>query len=199
MLFVRTQKGLPLSGPRVAIVGSRKASSTSLESAKKLALFLISKNVVIVSGLAEGIDTAAHKSAIESGGSTVAVIGTPLDKSYPAKNAELQESIARHWLVSQFGLGSSTKPGNFVVRDKTIALISDASIILEAGESSGSLHVGWETLRLGRPLYLWRDIFVKKTLEWPKKMLDYGAIELSDPSQILQFLPSPNPILDISL
>ena len=80
-----------------------------------------------------------------------------------------------------------------------MALISDASIIVEAGESSGALHEGWETLRLGRPLYIWKNIFENASLKWPKKMLEYGAVELSDPEDLLQFLPSSEPILKISL
>ncbi len=200
LLHVGTGKSLPLPGPRVAIVGSRKASARGIETASDLASFLGSKSIVIVSGLAEGIDTAAHESAIEHGGSTVAVIGTPLNRSYPAKNAELQEAImAEHWLISEFQQGSPTRPRNFVMRDKTMALISDASIIVEAGESSGALYEGWETLRLGRPLYIWKDIFENAPLKWPKKMLEYGAVELSDPEDVLQFLPSSEPILKISL
>lgn len=200
LLYVGTKRRIPLPGPRVAIVGSRKASSGGREVSSEMTSFLASRDVVVVSGLAEGIDAAAHVSAIEHNGSTVAVIGTPLNRSYPAKNAELQEKImAEHWLVSEFQLRSAIRPRNFVMRDKTMALISDASIIIEAGESSGSLHEGWETLRLGRPLYIWKDILKNTSLKWPKKMLKYGAIELSEPEGILDLLPSSEPLLKISL
>src|SRR5208337_1122651 len=129
-LFLSMGKGTPLPGPRVAIVGSRKAS-------------------------AQGIDTAAHEAAIRQSGLTVAVLGTPLDKFYPAKNGGLQKTIMRdHWAISQFPVGYPTEPKNFVIRNRTMALISDASIIVEAGETSGSLHQGWEALRLGRPLFI---------------------------------------------
>jgi DNA processing protein len=79
-----------------------------------------------------------------------------------------------------------------------MALISDASIIVEAGDKSGSLHQGWEALRLGRPLFIWSRIMRDSSLKWPAKMLAYGAAELSDPEQVLEVLPSER-ILEVAL
>ncbi|MCL5069238.1 MAG: DNA-protecting protein DprA [Thaumarchaeota archaeon] len=188
----------PLPGPRTAIVGSRKASPEGIKAAYEIATFLAGKGVVIVSGLAEGIDTSAHRAAIGKAGRTVAVLGTSLDRNYPAKNAELQKTIMReHWAVSQFPTGCPTQPKNFVLRNRTMALISDASIIVEAGESSGSLHQGWEALRLGRPLFIWKRIIGDGSLRWPKKMLDYGAVELRESEQVVEVLPSSKRILQV--
>ncbi len=199
-LYLASTRGVPLTGPRTAIVGSRKASDRGIRAAEDIASFLVKENVLIVSGLAEGIDTAAHTSAIEEGGSTAAVLGTPLNKTYPAKNAKLQEIIMdKHWAMSQFPIGSPVQPRNFVIRNRTMALISDASIIVEAGESSGSLHQGWEALRLGRPLFIWEDIFNDASLRWPGKMLEYGAVKLTDPRQVLEVLPSSSRILNVAL
>ena len=92
-LYVAGQMPIPLPPPRVAVIGSRKASVKGLNAASHIAGFLAKHNVIIVSGLAEGIDSAAHKSAIEANGQTIAVLGTPLDKIYPQKNAQLQEFI----------------------------------------------------------------------------------------------------------
>src|SRR5579875_1001811 len=92
-LFIASGKPIPIHGHRVAIVGSRKASTKGITLAKEIASFLATRNVIIVSGLAEGIDTAAHEATIKAGGSTLAVIGTPLDKSYPPKNDRLQKTI----------------------------------------------------------------------------------------------------------
>ena len=196
-LFVASGKGIPLPGPRVAIVGSRRASSRGILLAQEIASFLTKKSVVIVSGLAEGIDTAAHEAAIKEG-STVAVLGTPLDKSYPAKNDRLQKTIMReHWAISQFPVGHPTERKNFVIRNRTMALISDASIIIEVGETSGSLHQGWEALRLGRPLFISRIIANDRSLKWPKKMVEYGALELTESDEIIDALPSPERILQI--
>ena len=132
-LYVAAGKKIPVQGPRFAIVGSRKATSRGIEAAREIASYLVKKEVVIVSGLAEGIDTSAHKVAIEQGGLTIAVLGTPLNKSYPAKNAELQDIIMhKHWAISQFPIGHPTRPKDFVLRNRTMALVSDASIIVEA-------------------------------------------------------------------
>ena len=197
-LFLSAGKSIPLLGPRVAIVGSRKASSQGILLTQEIASFLARRSVIIVSGLAEGIDTAAHEAGIKQGGSTVAVLGTPLDKFYPAKNAGLQKTIMRdHWAISQFPVGYPTEPKNFVIRNRTMALISDSSIIVEAGETSGSLHQGWEALRLGRPLFISKKITDNASLKWPKKMMEYGAVKLSEFEEVIDVLPSSERILQI--
>ncbi|MDA4118913.1 MAG: DNA-protecting protein DprA [Thaumarchaeota archaeon] len=189
---------IPLPTPRVSIVGSRKASPEGLETAAKVARVLVRNQAVIVSGLALGIDTAAHKGTIAAGGRTIAVIGTPLDRFYPSQNADLQREIMRnHLVVSQFPVGHKTRPGDFPIRNRTMALISDATFIVEAGESSGSLHQGWEALRLGRSLFIWKTILEDKRLNWPQEMLDYGAMVISDPREMLESLPSSQRIENI--
>src|SRR6266566_9443016 len=189
-LFASGPMEIPVPRPRSAIIGSRKASGKGLDVASEIAKTLVKNRVVIVSGLAEGIDTAAHRAAIEGGGRTIAVLGTPLDRVYPQKNIELQQEIMRnHLAISQFPSGYAIEPGNFVMRNRTMALTANASIIVEAGETSGSLHQGWEALRLGRPLFIWTDL-LKSSLNWPKRMLRYGAFELTNPEQVLDVLPS---------
>lgn len=196
-LYVAGTLRIPLPRPRSAIIGSRKASPESLKAASDIAKALAKKGVIVVSGLAEGIDTAAHKATIEEGGRTIAVLGTPLDRVYPQKNLQLQEIIKRHHLaISQFPLGYPIQPKNFVLRNRTMALISDASIIVEAGDSSGSLHQGWEALRLGRPLFIWKSIMKDSSLSWPKKMFEYGALELAEPEQVIDALPFSRIVLE---
>lgn len=190
-LYVAGPMQIPLPRPRASIVGSRKASADGLAAAETIASTLAQKGVVIVSGLAEGIDTSAHRESMAAGGRTIAVLGTPLNKVYPQKNAQLQQEIMRnHLVISQFPAGHATRPKDFVLRNRTMALISDATIILEAGETSGSLHQGWEALRLGRSLFIWKSILKNKQLNWPEKMMQYGAVELADPDDILEVLPS---------
>ena len=92
-LFVAGDTGILEQGARVSIVGARKASPEGIKRASKLASLLARQGVVVVSGLAEGIDTAAHEGAINHGGRTIGVIGTPLDQVYPKKNTELQARI----------------------------------------------------------------------------------------------------------
>lgn len=191
MLYIKGTLKIPLPKPRVSIVGSRKASPDGLSDAGFVAKILAAKDVVIVSGLAEGIDTSAHVGAMEAGGKTIAVLGTPLNKTYPKKNFGIQQEIMKnHLAISQFQIGHLTKPKDFVIRNRTMALISDATIIAEASDSSGSLHQAWEALRLGRPLFIWKSILEKSDLIRPKEMLRYGAMELSDPSDVLESIPS---------
>ena len=198
-LFVSGDLPIPLPSPRSAIIGSRKASPEGLKAASDIAKTLVRRGVIVVSGLAEGIDTSAHETTIEEGGQTIAVLGTSLDRVYPQKNALLQEIIMRHHLaISQFPTGYPTQRKNFVIRNRLMALISDASIIVEAGDTSGSLHQGWEALRLGRPLFIWKSIIENSSVIWPEKMLQYGAMILTDPEEVLDVLPSHGRILKVA-
>lgn len=199
-LFTAGPMEIPLPRPRAAIVGSRKASARSLDVAAGIVRTLSKRGVVIVSGLAEGIDTTAHRATIEESGRTIAVLGTSLNRVYPRMNSQLQKEImTNHLAISQFPIGYPTQPRNFVIRNRTMALISNASIIVEARERSGSLHQGWEALRLGRPLFIWESIVSDSSLSWPKQMMRYGALELNDPEQVVDVLPSSERISKIVL
>jgi DNA processing protein len=198
VLYVQGSMKIPLPRPRVSIIGSRRASPKGLEVAQTIATILLERQTVIVSGLAEGIDTSAHQTAIRLGGKTIAVLGTPLNKVYPSKNFELQQEImSKHLAVSQFRVGHHTRPKDFVIRNRTMALISDATVIVEAGNTSGSLHQGWETIRLGRPLFICKHVFENTQLSWPDEMARYGAMKLSDPEDIFDFLPSNVEMIDV--
>ncbi|MDE1875766.1 MAG: DNA-processing protein DprA [Thaumarchaeota archaeon] len=197
-LYFKGSLKIPLPRPRVSIIGSRKASMNGLEDAQIITKTLLEKQTVIVSGLAEGIDTSAHETVIRSGGKTIAVLGTPLNKVYPRKNSMLQQEImSKHLAISQFPVGHPTTPKDFVLRNRTMALISDATVIVEAGDTSGSLHQGWEAIRLGRPLFIWKAVLKNTQLSWPEKMFQYGAIELSDPMDLFEFLPSNLEMIDV--
>lgn len=179
-LYLRGNADLLTRGPRVSVVGSRKASEAGLTRARSLARALVQHDMIVVSGLAEGIDAAAHEGAIDAGGHTIAVLGTPVDQAYPRQNAGLQERIAAaHLLVSQFAPGSPVTPRNFPIRNRTMALLTDATIIVEASEKSGTVHQGWEALRLGRLLFLLESVATDSSLTWPAKMISYGAQVIS--------------------
>lgn len=150
-LHLAGDRALVGDAPRVAIVGSRKASSVGAKMAGALARELGRRGVVVVSGLAAGIDKAAHDGAMRGGGRTIGVIGTPLDRVYPAGHARLQETVyGRHLLVSQFPSGQRTRPFHFVARNWTMALLSHVSVLVEAADGSGTLSHAREMLRLGR-------------------------------------------------
>lgn len=185
-LYVAGDIGLLRSRPKVAIVGSRKATDEGRRRAHKLAAGLAEQGVVIVSGLAEGIDRAAHDGAIAAGGATIAVIGTPMDLCYPAAHARLQEKIYTDGLlVSQFPPGHRTYPSDFIKRNRTMALIADASVIVEAHDGSGALSQAAETQRLHRPLFFMRSVLDNPELEWPARFQVNGAQVLTDVAQVL--------------
>jgi predicted Rossmann fold nucleotide-binding protein DprA/Smf involved in DNA uptake len=127
----------------------------------------------VVSGLAKGVDTAALQSALESGGRTAAVIGTPLDKAYPVENARMQERLwSEHLLMTPFRVGEQTFKGNFPKRNRVMAAVSDATVIVEASDTSGTLHQAAECGRLGRWLFIMRSVAEDSSLTWPAKFID---------------------------
>ena len=187
-LFVAGDRDVLAIGARVSIVGSRRPSALGLQESSRLAGELVRLGVVVVSGLAEGIDKAAHEAAIEAGGRTIAVLGTGLDQAFPAKNRALQERIMReHLAVSQFPVGSPFGRTKFPQRNRTMALLSDATVVVEAGEKSGTRHQGWEALRLGRPLFFLERFYGETSAPWPREMVEYGAQVLSIDSLDLLF------------
>ena len=180
-------------GLRVSVVGSRKASSNGVRRAKIFTEALVRHNIIVVSGLAEGIDTVAHETAIKEGGKTIAVLGTPLNKAYPAKNKPLLDTIKKdHLAISQFPENYPYRPSNFPMRNRTMALISDATVIIEASEKSGTRHQGWEALRLGRLVFIMQNVAENPKLSWPKEMIKYGAQVLTREAlpEILDDIPN---------
>lgn len=161
---------------RVSVIGTREVSAVGLKRTRDLVRMLVDRGVAVVSGLARGVDTCAHRTAIDAGGKTIAVIGTPLDQFYPKENADLQRTLMDEYLViSQFPKGTPAERKNFAIRNRTMALVSHATVIVEAGESSGTLYQGWEALRLGRPLFLLESLAKRPELKWPREMIGYGA------------------------
>lgn len=192
-IYAEGDVSLLREGSRVAVVGSRKATEDGIKRARIVTRALVEQGITVVSGLAEGIDTVAHRTAIESGGRTIAVLGTPLSTAYPAKNAGLLKEIKRfHLAISQFPEGYPAKSENFPRRNRTMALICDATIVIEAGEKSGTRHQGWEAIRLGRHVYLLENVAGDKSLSWPKELLAYGAqvLRRDDLPEILFDIPN---------
>lgn len=192
-IYAEGDLSLLREGSRVAVVGSRKATEAGVKRARIVTRALVEQGITVVSGLAEGIDTIAHRTAIEAGGRTIAVLGTPLSKAYPAKNAGLLEEIKRdHLAISQFPEGYPGKSENFPRRNRTMALICDATIVIEAGEKSGTRHQGWEAIRLGRHVYLLENVAGDANLSWPKELLAYGAqvLRRDDLPEILFDIPN---------
>jgi DNA processing protein len=139
------------ASPAVAVVGSRRPSRAGQELARSLALGLARAGVGVVSGLALGIDAAAHDGALRGGGRTVAVLGCGIDRLYPRSNQALGEAIAgRGAIVSEWGPGIEPAPWRFPVRNRLIAALADATLVVEAAERSGALITADHALTLGR-------------------------------------------------
>jgi DNA processing protein len=135
----------------VAVVGARAATGLGLAFARTLARDLASAGVTVVSGLARGIDTAAHRGALDGRGRTVAVLGSGLDRLYPAENAALADAVARDGaVVSEFPLGTGPWKGNFPRRNRVIAGWARAVVVVEAGRRSGALSTARAALDEGR-------------------------------------------------
>ena len=142
----------PPAGPRVAVVGSRRPSPYGEAVAEQLASDLAAAGVIVISGLALGIDAAAHRGALNGGGITVAVMGTGVDLVYPAAHVRLAEDILASGgaLVSQFADGTQPRRGNFPARNWTMAALADAVVVVEAAEGSGALITAQAALELDR-------------------------------------------------
>jgi DNA processing protein len=165
--------------PSVAIVGTRNVSGDGAARARRLARELSAAGCVVFSGLAKGVDKEALESAVKSRGHVVAVIGTPVNQAYPAENKKLQEEIYRdHLLISQFAPGQRVFPRNFPERNKLMAALSDATVIIEAGETSGTLHQAAECVRLKRWLFISRSVMENKDLRWPRKFEGYSRFRV---------------------
>ncbi len=187
-----------LSTPkRIAIVGTRNPTDEGARRARKLSRQLVEVGYTIFSGLARGIDTVAHKTAIEFGGNTVAVIGTPITEYYPQENKELQDYIAdNHLLISQVPIKRYHEQ-NFRVnriffpeRNATMSALSQATVIVEAGETSGSLIQARAALSQGRKVFILDSCFNNPKITWPQKYAEKGAIRVRDIDDIRGALES---------
>lgn len=171
----------------VAVVGSRRVSEEGKKRTRKLVKCLIEDNFTIVSGLAEGVDTEAHKTALDAGGNTIAVIGTPLSHFYPKQNIELQKRIRENYLlISQVPFKRyldqdyRTNRLFFPERNATMSALSEATIIVEASDTSGTLTQAKAALDQGRKLFILDSCFQNSTLSWPAKYEARGAIRVKN-------------------
>ena len=170
-----------LRSPAIAVVGSREVSQAGVRRAQQLVRDLVKQRMVVVSGLASGVDGAAHRAAIEAGGKTIAVLGTPLDQVTPKAHGALLEEICKHHLaLSQFAVGSRVYPANFPQRNKLMAAITDATVIIEASDTSGTLHQAAECARLGRWLFISRSVAENTALTWPARFLSSARVRVLD-------------------
>ncbi|MFJ4503260.1 DNA-processing protein DprA [Streptomyces sp. NPDC088864] len=152
---------------RVAVVGTRQPTPEGVAHARAIAGGLAERGVTVVSGLAAGIDTAAHGTALAVGGRTVAVVGTGLRRVYPAQNARLQEEIAEHGLlISQFWPDAAPSKASFPMRNAVMSGYSLATVVVEAAYRSGARMQARLALEHGRRVFLMRSLMVH---EWARE------------------------------
>jgi DNA processing protein len=176
-----------LATPTVAVVGARQLTQEGRARTRRLVQRLVEDGFTIVSGLAAGTDTVAHTTALEMGGKTIAVLGTPIHKTYPRENTALQQRLAETFLViSQVPvLLYDAKDWRynrkfFPERNITMCALTDASIIVEIGDSNGTFIQSKAALDQGRPLFLLNNCFGKADVAWPAQFEKRGAVRVRE-------------------
>lgn len=168
---------MPIDDPHertIAIVGSRRASNQVLAETARLATALAESGVRVISGLAEGVDGAAHRAALAAGGATTAVIGTGLEHTFPQSHATLSQEIAAHGvLLSQFVPPAPRTGTTFLRRNAVIAALADVSIVMTGQARSGSRHEAEKAVGYGKQVLLWYPEV--GTEYWAQDMVDAGA------------------------
>src|ERR1039458_9769321 len=185
-----------INSSSVAVVGTRTPSDDGMKRTRTLVKELVKDGLTIVSGLARGIDRVAHETAIEEGGRTIAVLGTPISHAYPVENRELQEKIAQEFLlISQVPIKRWQSQGPkqnrifFPERNITMSALTEATIIVEASETSGTLIQARHALKQKRKLFILNNCF-DKGLEWPHRFAADGAIRVKEFEEIRAHLES---------
>lgn len=183
----------------VAVVGTREPSELGQARARNLTRKLIQDGFTVVSGLARGVDTIVHATALSEGGRTIAVLGTPLTVRYPKENSQLQDRLAAEQLIiSQVPIvryGAVANPTAnrffFVERNITMAALTEATVIVEAGETSGTLVQARHGLKQHKKVFILDSNFQNPSLTWPAKLEAQGAIRVREYSEIQEHLAKP--------
>lgn len=172
----------------VAVVGTRKPTEAGIEQATQIAAHLTRTGYTVVSGLAAGIDTAAHTSALNHNGRTLAVIGTGLNRTYPPQNHALQRKIAdRYAVISQFWPDAPPTQRSFPMRNAVMSGIALAAVIVEASETSGARTLARLALAQGRPIFLAATLVERQP--WAQQLAQRpGTHMTNDPAEITDAL-----------
>lgn len=176
--------------PVVAIVGTRKPTSYGKEVTFNLAYKLAQKGVVIVSGLAFGIDAVAHKAALQAGGTTVAVLANGLDSIYPATHRKLAEDIVKSGgaLVSEYPPGTLARDFQFLARNRIVSGLSNAVIVTEAASRSGTLATVAHALDQNREVFAVPGAITSPLSAGPNRLIQQGAYPVTNVDDILQVI-----------
>jgi DNA processing protein len=174
----------------VAIVGTRRPTPYGIHMAEKLAAELAARHVTVVSGMALGIDAAAHRGAIQAGGRTIAILGCGVDVLYPPQHAELMQQIATHGcVVSQFVMGTKPSAGHFPYRNRIISGMTLGTVVIEAPRNSGALITARQAAEQGREVFAVPGQVGTRTSEGPHALIRDGAKLVETAEDILVELP----------
>ena len=188
-LYIRGRKSLLFEKRTVALVGSRHASSKAQDNTARLAKILGANGITVISGLAKGIDVAGHVSALRNGFNTIAVIGTNLNQYYPKENENVQREIEKRGLVvSQFSPANKTERWFFPLRNGVMSGLSLATVIMEAGETSGALKQADFALKQDRQVLIPASAFNIPNVTWPHRYVERGAQVVNNSTEILTAL-----------
>lgn len=192
VIYVRGQINCLRQPLSLSIVGARNASLNGRKLASQISCELTSQGIMIVSGMARGIDTAAHKGAmfaLNRTGSTVAVLGTGIDIAYPAENQKLCEQIAGQGaVISEFPLGTEPSAGNFPRRNRIVSALTDGTLVVEASLHSGSLITARLALEQGRDVFAVPGFPTDERSADPNKLIKDGAFLVENAEDILNVL-----------
>jgi DNA processing protein len=188
VLYIRGEL-LPSDDWAVAMVGTRHASSYGKEAARVIATDLARAGTTIVSGLARGIDSHAHRAALEAGGRTLAVLGSGVDIIYPWENLKLaQEIAARGALISEYPLGTQPEAGNFPPRNRIISGLSRGIVVVEAGEQSGALITADYAADQGRDVFAVPGSIFQRGCQGTNRLIRDGATPVLAAGDVLDAL-----------
>lgn len=180
---------LPQDDLSIAVVGARNATVYGRQVTEKLVSSLVMSGLVVVSGLARGIDSIAHRAAIDSGGRTIAVLGSGVDLIYPPENRQLAERIIKNGaLVSEFPLGFPSVPSNFPARNRVISGLSLGVLVTEAAADSGSLITAGQAAEQGREVFAVPGPITSKMSEGVNQLIKEGVHPATDADDILKVL-----------
>jgi len=189
-LYVRGDLGVACQRPCLAVVGSRRCSTYGVNAATSLARDLAAQGITIVSGLARGIDAAAHRGALEAKGTTLAVIGTGLDVTYPKEHARLaDEIVADGAIVSEFPLETPPLAQNFPYRNRVLSGLCFGVLIVEAAEHSGSLITARLAYEQGREVFAIPGNITSRTSFGPNYLIKDGAKLVQHGRDVIEELP----------
>jgi DNA processing protein len=200
-LFVRGAAPVELlARPAVAIVGARACSGYGASVARSLARELAAADLVVVSGLARGVDSEAHRGALDAGGTTVAVLGCGIDRDYPAAHADLARRIAASGLiVSEYAPGVEPAPWRFPARNRIVAGLAAATVVVEARERSGALITADLALEEGREVFAVPGEITSALSAGTNGLLKLGAAPLTSAADlgVAPLAPSSSPLLEL--